>query len=208
MHESRTEVRKLVAEEATALGRTAIRRLFQSTDTFHPPILSHLMAARAIGFPFWQHDLTRAQWLGFREALRELRYHEEFGYVIATTLPRSDDFWQVGIDVDYPYPELVQQGWPSVWESVLLSPQGQWALVVLDEEFGIAAGDPTFVRAVTKHMPEFRAEGIAEFVDYWRDGLARAPREARAWAWLPAILEDVLGSEEGRRLARECGARA
>lgn len=161
------------------------------------PLLTGRLPTRALGFPFYQVDLTETQWANFVAALRIGGYKDAEAF--ATVLFTVEGYWKVALDAGaYPYPELIRDGWPSVFESAIYSREGHWALAVSPNEFAIAAGDSRFIQALEESMPEFTEHAAINYMRYWREG-NMAPRAQVSRVELE-ILEHVYGLNAARRM--------
>ena len=142
-------------------AKTVAGRVFRSGATWGPKF-TETLPLRRLGYPFYQHDLTRDQWSNFLLALRASGHNEQDAY--ATVFVTSPGFWRVTLDALYPYPRLIAEGWPSIYESAVYSTSGDWAIAIVDEEFALAAGSQRFIDSVQKHMPEFNEEAVDSFI--------------------------------------------
>jgi hypothetical protein len=167
----------------------------RAAETF-TPLFRDALTARAIGYPFYQCDLTREQWAAFIHALRDagIQDREAFAAVLFT----SPGYWRIQLGEEiYPYPILISLGWPSVFESAIYSTEGQWALAVSVEEFGLAAGSKEYVASLQNRMPEFSPEAPSAFVAERRTRLdgADAGSLGRGFGWVERVWHDTYGTD-------------
>lgn len=159
-------------------AQSVAARVFRSGAIWGPKF-TETLPLRSLGYPFYQHDLTRDQWSNFLLALRASGHNEQDAY--ATVFVTTPGFWKITLDSPYPYPGLIAEGWPSIYESAIYSTLGEWAITVVDEEFALAAGSQRFIDSLQKHMPEFNEAAVDSFI---RDQAENLP-------WMNEVLTHV-----------------
>jgi hypothetical protein len=186
--------------------KLSAREMLLSLVTLQPQgeaLFSDRLPLRRLGYPFFQHDLTRDQWGRLAAAATRLD-EQPASCLMASIGPvrAFDAVFRVDLNGDYPYPEMITLGWPSVYDSLVCDERGKWAIIVNSEDCAtIGTTTNEAINALAAALVEFSDSGFVDLCNHWKEELSNATDRDKAHRWIERHLRHAYSNAAGALIA-------